>query len=101
MNDLEFNVDIQFSSWVAVRILPSAHTNPVFVTVGDTPIRVSRRSAEWCLASVDQCWKNKERFIAKGEMDDALSAYEHARQTYKKLIKECRDDRNEVALLTP
>lgn len=100
VNDLEFNVDIQFSSWVAVRILPSAHTNPVFVTVGDTPIRVSRRSAEWCLASVDQCWKNKERFIAKGEMDDALSAYEHARQTYKKLIKECRDDRNEVALLS-
>jgi hypothetical protein len=99
LNELEFNVPIQFSSWVAVRILPSAHTNPVFVVVDDEPIRASRRSAEWCLAGVDQCWKNKERFIAKNEMQDALSAYDHARQTYQKLIKECRDDRNEVAFL--
>ena len=68
LNDLEFNVPVQFSSWVAVRILPSAHTNPVFVVVDDKPIRASRRSAEWCLAGVNQCWKNKERFIAKNEM---------------------------------
>lgn len=99
VNDLEFNVPIQFSSWVAVRILPSSHTNPVFVIVGDDPIRASRRSAEWCLAGVEQCWKNKERFIAKNEMQDALSAYDHARQTYRKLVKECRDDRNEIAFL--
>jgi hypothetical protein len=97
VQDLEFKIPIQISSWVAVRILPSSHTNPVFVKVGDQPIRASRRSAEWCLASVEQCWKNKERFIAKEEMQDALSAYDHARQTYQKLIKECRDDRNEVA----
>jgi hypothetical protein len=101
LNDLEFNVPVQFSSWVAVRILPSAHTNPVFVVVDDEPIRASRRSAEWCLAGVNQCWKNKERFIAKNEMQEALSAYDHARQTYQKLIKECRDDRNKVAFLRP
>ncbi|MFL2922132.1 MAG: CehA/McbA family metallohydrolase [Limisphaerales bacterium] len=101
LNDLEFNVPVQFSSWVAVRILPSAHTNPVFVVVDDKPIRASRRSAEWCLAGVNQCWKNKERFIAKNEMQEALSAYDHARQTYQKLIKECRDDRNKVAFLRP
>ena len=35
--------------------IPSAHTNPVFVIVGDQPIRASRRSAEWCLRGVDQC----------------------------------------------
>ena len=101
LNDLEFNVPVQFSSWIAVRILPSAHTNPVFVIVDDKPIRASRRSAEWCLAGVNQCWKNKERFIAKNEMQEALSAYDHARQTYQKLIKECRDDRSKVAFLTP
>jgi hypothetical protein len=99
IRELEFRVPIQYSSWVAVRILPSAHTNPIFVTVEDQPIRVSRRSAEWCLQGVDQCWKNKERFIAKGEMEDALNAYEHARKTYRTLIKECRDDRSEVATL--
>ena len=101
LNDLEFNVPVQFSSWVAVRILPSAHTNPVFVVVDEKPIRASRRSAEWCLAGVNQCWKNKERFIAKNEMQEALSAYDHARQTYQKLIKECRDDRSKVAFLAP
>ncbi|MDG1892503.1 MAG: CehA/McbA family metallohydrolase [Verrucomicrobiota bacterium] len=99
IRELEFRVPIQYSSWVAVRILPSAHTNPIFVTVEDQPIRASRRSAEWCLQGVDQCWKNKERFIAKGEMEDALNAYEHARKTYRTLIKECRDDRSEVATL--
>ena len=101
LNDLEFNVPVQFSSWVAVRILPSAHTNPVFVVVDEKPIRASRRSAEWCLAGVNQCWKNKERFIAKNEMQEALSAYDHARQTYQKLIKECRDDRSKVVFLAP
>ena len=101
LNDLEFNVPVQFSSWIAVRILPSAHTNPVFVVVDDKPIRASRRSAEWCLAGVNQCWKNKERFIAKNEMQEALSAYDHARKTYQKLIKECRDDRSKVAFLAP
>ena len=69
----------------------------VFVVVDEQPIRASQRSAAWCLESVDQCWKNKERFIAKEEMQDALSAYEHARQAYRKLLEECRDDRNEVA----
>ena len=37
------------SSWVALRVLRSSHTNPFFVLVGDKPIRASRRSAEWCL----------------------------------------------------
>jgi hypothetical protein len=97
VRDLVFEVPVAYSSWLAVRILPSSHTNPVFVVVDDQPIRASQRSAAWCLESVDQCWKNKERFIAKEEMQDALSAYEHARQAYRKLLEECRDDRNEVA----
>ena len=50
---------------------------------------------------MDQCWKNKERFIAKEEMEDALTAYEHARQTYRKLVEECRDDRNHEVALRP
>ena len=35
------------SSWAALRVYPSAHTNPVFVLVGGRPIRASHRSAEW------------------------------------------------------
>ena len=47
--DIEFEVDIKHSSWVAMRILPSSHTNPIFVLVGGKPIRASRKSVEWCL----------------------------------------------------
>ena len=92
MQDLQFSVPIERSSWVALRILGSSHTNPVFVLVGAKPIRASRRSVEWCLKSVDQCWSQKERFIAPAEKQDALAAYEHARTVYRKLLSECDAD---------
>ena len=58
---VSFDVPIKKSSWVALRVYPSSHTNPVFVTVGGKPIRASKKSAEWCLKSVDQCWSKKSR----------------------------------------
>lgn len=85
---IEFNVPIEHSSWIALRILASSHTNPIFVLVDDKPIRASRRSAEWCRQSVDRCWQEKERFIAQAEMQDAIAAYNHARETYDRLITE-------------
>ena len=87
--EITFDATIERSSWVAIRVLPSAHTNPVFVVVADKPIRASKRSAEWCLKGVEQCWKQKERFIAKNEMNDAIAAYDHARQAYRRIIAEC------------
>jgi hypothetical protein len=87
--DVSFDVKVERSSWVALRILPSSHTNPVFVLVGGKPIRASRRSAKWCLKGVDQCWSQKRRFIAAGEMADAEAAYEHARQAYRRILSEC------------
>jgi hypothetical protein len=45
VHPLSFDVPIAESSWVAARVLPAAHTNPMFVIVGDKPIRASRRSA--------------------------------------------------------
>ena len=66
LRDLTFDVPIARSSWIAVRILPSSHTNPIWVLVEGRPVRASRRSAEWCLKGVDQCWSQKERFIASG-----------------------------------
>jgi len=91
--DLTFQVPIERSSWVAVRVLPSSHTNPVFVLVDGKPIRASRRSAEWCLKGVNACWIQKEKLIAEGELEDARKAYSHARQVYRKLITESFDDR--------
>jgi hypothetical protein len=86
--DLKFDIPIAKSSWVALRVLGSSHTNPIFVIVDGKPIRASKRSAEWCLASVEQCWKQKERFIAPAEHEDAVRAYDHAREAYRRLISE-------------
>lgn len=88
LRDVAFDVELDRSSWVALRILPSSHTNPIWVMVGGKPLKPDHRSVEWCLKGVDQCWSQKERFIKPDEMDDAKKAYEHARQTYRKLLAE-------------
>jgi hypothetical protein len=92
IRDVSFDVPVEKSSWVALRILPSSHTNPIFVLVDGKPIRASRRSADWCLKGVDQCWSQKERFIKPNEMAAAKAAYEHARVTYRRLLQECAAD---------
>ena len=88
IRDVAFDVPIERSSWIAVRILSSSHTNPVFAIVGDKPIRASRRSAEWCLTAVNQCWTQKAPAIRPAERAAARDAYDHAREVYKRLIAE-------------
>ncbi|MEQ1850804.1 MAG: CehA/McbA family metallohydrolase [Chthoniobacteraceae bacterium] len=88
MRDVQFTVPCERSSWVALRILPSSHTNPVFVLVGGRPVRPSRRSVEWCLKAVDQCWSQKEKTYLPAEHADAVAAYEHARKTYRARLAE-------------
>jgi hypothetical protein len=88
VRDVAFDVAVEKSSWVAVRILPSAHTNPIFVLVGGKPVRASRRSAEWCLAAVNQCWTQKAPRISVAELGAARQAYDRAREVYRRLIDE-------------
>jgi hypothetical protein len=88
MHDVTFEVPVERSSWIALRILPSSHTNPVFVIVNGKPIRASRRSAEWCLKAVDQCWSQKSPRISAKERPEAEAAYEHARQAYRRILEE-------------
>ena len=85
---LSFEVPIQQSSWAAVRILPSSHTNPFFVLVRDQPIRPSRKSIQWCLDAIDQCWKQKSPKISAREIEDARRVYEVAREVYRKRLQE-------------
>ena len=87
--ELKFDVPVSESSWIAARILPAAHTNPIFALVGGKPIRASRRSAEWCLNAVNQCWTQKSPRIAVSELGEAKRAYDHAREVYRQLIQEC------------
>ena len=88
VHDLQFSASIRRSSWVALRIPMSSHTNPVFVTVDGNPVRASRRSAEWCLAAVNQCWSQKSPRIRESERGEAREAYDHARSVYRRLIAE-------------
>ena len=89
---LTFRIPLQRSSWVAMRILPSSHTNPVFVLVGGKPIRVSRKSARWCLESVERCWSQKVGRIRPAERAEARAAYDAAAESYRRILAECEGD---------
>ena len=99
LRGLSFDFRVEKSSWVALRILPSSHTNPIFVLVDGKPVRASARSAQWCLDGVDKCWAQKERFIKADERADALQAYDYARATYRRLLSECQGSREEPKTL--
>jgi hypothetical protein len=86
--DVEFTVPIDRSSWVALRVYLSSHTNPVWVPVAGKPVRASRKSAEWCLKSVDQCWSEKVKHMRPTERQDARAAYDQAREAYRKILAE-------------
>ena len=88
LQHVTFEHAITSSSWVAVRVFPHAHTNPIYVVVDDQPVRGTVDSARWCLAGVEQCWKSKQNTYADAEQADAVAAYEHARRVFGELVKE-------------
>jgi hypothetical protein len=88
LHDIEFIAAIDKSSWVCLRILPSSHTNPVWVTVADQPVRASKRSAQWLREAVDICYRQKVGRVRLTEQGEMIRAYDHARRTYDRLISE-------------
>ncbi len=88
LNDLEFDWTPTDSSWVAIRIFPSSHTNPIFVEVDDRPIRADAKSAEWCRQAVDVCWESKKRAMREEDIPAAQAAYDVARNAYDTRMKE-------------
>lgn len=88
LQKLVFKATVAESGWVALRILPSSHTNPIFIQVGGKHMRPLKRSAEWCLAAVNQCWSQKPSQISGKEVSDAAAAFNQARETYKRLFAE-------------
>ena len=87
---VEFSIDVDRSSWIAVRQFPQLHTNPVNVMVAGKPIRASRESALWALACVEQLWRVRARRIAATERPDAERAYEEAKATYRQIAAESK-----------
>jgi len=87
-HELDFEVPIDKSSWVALRQFPHLHTNPVNVIVGGKPIRASRESALWCVGAIKLLWKNRNHIIRDEERPAAKEAYDRAILTYQKIAGE-------------
>jgi hypothetical protein len=90
-NELRFeSLKVDRSSWVAARIFPSAHTNPIWISIDDKPVQI-RSSAQWCLAALEQCWLEKQKTYAPDEQAQARKDYEHARKTYQRILHETKE----------
>jgi hypothetical protein len=87
-HQVEFTAPIARSSWVAIRQFPQLHTNPVEVVVAGQPIRVSRKSAQWCLECIDQLWRVRGNNIAAHEREEAQRTFEAAKEIYRKIAAE-------------
>lgn len=77
-HDLSWMIDVDRSSWIALRQFPQLHTNPVNVLVSGEPIRASRASARWCSDAIELLWENRSRLISEGERPAAKAAYDRA-----------------------
>jgi hypothetical protein len=88
VHDLSFGVPIERTSWVALRQFPQMHTNPVDVIVAGRPVRASRRSALWCLGSVQRLWETRGRTIAPAERGEARAAFDQAIEMYRRIASE-------------
>ncbi|MCA9412104.1 MAG: CehA/McbA family metallohydrolase [Candidatus Omnitrophica bacterium] len=90
INDVTFELPLEKSSWIALRVFPSSHSNPIFAIVDSKPIRADEKSAEWCLEAVDVCWDKKSKGYRAEEIDEAQAAYDVARKAYKEILDEIR-----------
>ena len=85
LRPISFDYEVKDSAWVALRILPSSHTNPIFVIVNNKPVRV-RSSIEWCLRAVEQCRAQKVGRMQMEEQGAAARAYDYASAEYRKRL---------------
>ncbi|MBM3845101.1 MAG: hypothetical protein FJ405_02285 [Verrucomicrobia bacterium] len=88
VHPLRFRVPIQRSSWVALRQFPQLHTNPVNVQVGQEPLRASRRSALWCIETIERLREQRRNSIREPERGDAMQAYDEAVAKFRRLAAE-------------
>lgn len=88
IHEVEFEIPVDQSSWIALRQFPQLHTNPVNVLINEKPIRASAESARWCAESIRVLWQNRQRFIVKEEQPAALEAYQRAIKRYEEIAKE-------------
>ncbi len=83
-----FNIPIAQSSWVALRLVGAAHSNPVFVLVDNMPVRASRSSVEWSVRSLIEAYQAANTRWAASESADARAAYKYSYAVYQKILSE-------------
>jgi hypothetical protein len=92
IHDLEWEIEIHQSAWVALRHFPQLHTNPVNVLVAGKPIRASRASALWCNETISQLWRMRERAIAESERAEARRTFDEAMEKFRRIAREAAND---------
>jgi predicted transcriptional regulator len=60
----------------------------VNVLVEGKPIRASRKSALWCLGTIEQLWRVRRTAIAESERDEAEKTFQKAMEVYRKIAAE-------------
>jgi hypothetical protein len=88
IHELSFDLPVQSSCWVALREFPQLHTNPVNVNVGGRPIRASRDSALWCIATIEQLWRARAQTLPEPQRAEARAAFDQAIATYRRIADE-------------
>ena len=87
LHDLVFQHRFDRSSWVAARVFPGGHTNPIFVIVDGQPI-LEQLSAAWCLRCVETCRRAKLPIYREDERAQAEADYSHAIEFFRQLVGE-------------
>src|SRR5262249_45568841 len=87
-HEITFTANIAASSWMPPREFPQMHTNPVNVLVSGKPIRAPRKSAMWCLATIEQLWACRGPGIAQHERDEAHKTFLQAMEHYRRIVAE-------------
>lgn len=67
------------------------HTNPVNVLVADKPIRASRKSAPWCVGTIELLWHNREKSIAPAKRDEARKTSPRRSGVYRRIAAEAAE----------
>jgi hypothetical protein len=87
---LAFNAFIPNSSWIALRAMGAAHTNPVFVLVNNEPVRASRASVEWSMRAVVEAYQVMSANRLSDDASGARAAYAYAYAVYQRILDETR-----------
>ncbi len=88
IHPLQFRVAITNSSWIALRQFPQLHTNPVNVQIGEAPVRASRRSALWCIETIERLREQRRNSIREPERAAAMQAYDEAVEKFQRIADE-------------